>query len=141
VGVAGFILPGDRVDVMITREVGKDTKITDVVLQNVKVIGIDQNSDEDASGAKVVKAVTLEVSPDQAQQLTLSASVGELSLSLRNYLDVNSAPVRTVTVADLRYGGPATPSTKPYVRRTFSGDRSASILITRGTDSSVYRIR
>ena len=141
VGVAGFILPGDRVDVMVTREIDKDHRITDIVLQNVKVIGIDQNADEDASGTHVVKSVTLEASTEQAQQLTLGASVGELSLALRNYLDVNSVPVRTVTVADLRYGGEVTPGAKPLPRRTSNRVAGASILVTRGTDSSVYRIR
>ena len=141
VGVAGFILPGDRVDVMVTREIDKEHRITDIVLQNTKVIGIDQNADEDASGTHVVKSVTLEVTPDQAQQLVLAGSVGELGLALRNYLDVNSIPVRTVTVADLRYGGPVTPGAQAPVRRTSSRAGGASILITRGTDSSVYRIR
>ena len=141
VGVAGFILPGDRVDVMVTREIDKDHRITDVVLQNVKVIGIDQNADEDAAGTHVVKAVTLEVAPDQAQQLVLSGSVGELSLALRNYLDVNSVPVRTVTVSDLHYGGPVTPGAKPLMHRTSYRAPGASIMVTRGTDSSVYRIR
>lgn len=145
VGVAGFILPGDRVDVMITREIAGDgdkkSHITDVLLQNVKVIGIDQNADEDASGTHVVKAVTLEVSPDQAQQLVLSGTVGELSLALRNYLDVNSVPVRRITVADLHYGGPATQPAPQAIRHTSTRDRGASVLVTRGTDSSVYRIR
>lgn len=145
VGVAGFVLPGDRVDVMITREAGaqgqnNNSRITDVLLQNIKVIGIDQSADEDASGARVVKAVTLEVSPEQAQQLTLSSAVGELSLALRSYLDVNSVPVRTVTVADLHYGGPVTQPAQPIVHRAAYRREGASILITRGTDSSVYRI-
>jgi pilus assembly protein CpaB len=145
VGVAGFILPGDRVDVMITREIDdKDNKsVTDVLLQNIKVIGIDQNANEDASGTQVVKAVTLEVGPDQAQKLVLGSKVGELSLALRNYLDVNAVPVRTVTIADLRYGDMAVgPETKQPVRRAvYRGTSGPSIVITRGTDSSAYRVR
>lgn len=144
VGVAGFILPGDRVDVMVTREVDdKGKSITDVLLQNIKVIGIDQNANEDASGTQVVKAVTLEVGPDQAQKLVLGSKVGELSLALRNYLDVNAVPVRTVTIADLRYGDTAVgPETKQAVRRAvYRGTPGPSIVITRGTDSSAYRVR
>jgi pilus assembly protein CpaB len=145
VGVAGFILPGDRVDVMITRELPGDDKksITDVLLQNIKVIGIDQNANEDASGTQVVKAVTLEVGPEQAQKLVLGTKVGELSLALRNYLDVNAVPVRTVTIGDLRYGDKADgPETKPVARRAaYRGPAGPSIVITRGTSSSNYRVR
>ncbi len=139
VGVAGFILPGDRVDVMVTRELENNKSITDVLLQNVKVIGIDQNASEDASGAQVVKAVTLEVGPRQAQKLVLGSKVGELSLALRNYLDVAATPARTITVADLRYADIAAGSEKKQrVRRAASGP---SIVITRGTSSSAYRVK
>ena len=143
VGVAGFILPGDRVDVMITRELENDKSITDVLLQNIKVIGIDQNANEDASGTQVVKAVTLEVGPEHAQKLVLGSKVGELSLALRNYLDVNAVPVRTVTIADLRYGDTAVGlETKPAARRAaYRGPAGPSIVITRGTSSSSYRVR
>jgi pilus assembly protein CpaB len=141
VGVAGFILPGDRVDVMVTREVGGSdgNNITDVLLQNIKVIGVDQNASEDASGAKVVKAVTLEVGPDQAQKLFLGSKVGELSLALRNYLDVAAVPVRTVTVADLRSGGVGL-ETKRAARTTYRRS-GPSIVVTRGTSSSSYSVR
>lgn len=144
VGVAGFILPGDRVDVMVTRELENDKSITDVLLQNIKVIGIDQNANEDASGTQVVKAVTLEVGPEQAQKLVLGSKVGELSLALRNYLDVNAVPVRTVTIGDLRYGDMAVgPETKQPVRRAArrSGSAGPSVVITRGTNSSAYRVQ
>jgi pilus assembly protein CpaB len=144
VGVAGFILPGDRVDVMVTRELENDKSITDVLLQNIKVIGIDQNANEDASGTQVVKAVTLEVGPEQAQKLVLGSKVGELSLALRNYLDVNAVPVRTVTIGDLRYGDMAVgPETKQPVRRAVrrGGSAGPSVVITRGTSSSAYRVQ
>ena len=143
VGVAGFILPGDRVDVMVTREIADSKSVTDVLLQNIKVIGIDQNANEDASGTQVVKAVTLEVGPDQAQKLVLGSKVGELSLALRNYLDVNAVPVRTVTVADLRYGDSAVgPETKAAPRRAaYSGTVGSKVVITRGTNSSSYSVR
>lgn len=144
VGVAGFILPGDRVDVMVTRQIGEtgNNNVTDVLLQNIKVIGIDQNANEDASGATVVKAVTLEVGPEQAQKLFLGSKVGELSLALRNYLDVDAVPVRTVTVADLRSGDTAVgPDTKPVRRRVHTGVGGPSIVVTRGTSSSSYQVR
>lgn len=139
VGVAGFILPGDRVDVMVTREVSQNNNVTDVLLQNIRVIGIDQNANEDASGSQVVKAVTLEVGPDQAQKLVLSQKVGELSLALRNYLDVAPVPVRTVNAGDLRYGSTGL-EPKPLVRVAYRTSRP-TIVVTRGTSSSSYTVR
>jgi pilus assembly protein CpaB len=100
-GVAGFVLPGDRVDILLTRELGKDNPITDIVLQNMKVLGIDQDANDESDKPKVVRTVTVEATPYQGQKLTLAAQVGSLTLSLRNHLDVQPAPQRTVTVADL----------------------------------------
>ena len=61
-GVGGFVLPGDHVDVVLTRQIDKGSAITEVVLQNVRVLAIDQIADERAGKASVAKAVTLEVS-------------------------------------------------------------------------------
>lgn len=98
-GVAGFVLPGDRVDILLTR--GKDNPITDILLQNIKILGIDQNANDQADKPKVVRTVTVEATPYQGQKLTLAAQVGSLSLALRSHLDVRPAPQRTVTIADL----------------------------------------
>jgi len=81
-GVAGFVLPGDRVDVLLTRTEDK-TSYTDVLLQNVRALAVDQLADERSEKPTVAKAVTLEVSTDEAQKLTLGSSVGSLSLALR----------------------------------------------------------
>lgn len=108
-GVAGFVLPGDRVDILITRskEDGKKTSrganlITDVLLQNVKVLAIDQVTDEVRDKPTVAKAVTLEVTAHQTQKLVLAQSVGSLSLALRNVGDANAAASKTVSISDLR---------------------------------------
>ena len=84
-GVAGFVLPGDRVDVLLTRsESGNDKKqFTDVLLQNVRVLGIDQLADDRTEKTAVAKAVTLEVATQDAQKLVLAGTVGSLSLTLR----------------------------------------------------------
>jgi pilus assembly protein CpaB len=100
-GVAGFVLPGDRVDLLLTREVIKDQPITDVLMQNVRVLGIDQKADSPEATPDVVKAVTIEVTVEQAQKITLAASVGQLSLALRDVANVDSEPVRTVSLRDL----------------------------------------
>ncbi len=104
-GVAGFVLPGDRVDLLLTREVIEDQPITDVLMQNVKVLGIDQKvQPPEEQQADVVKAVTIEVTVEQAQKITLAATVGELSLALRDVTNVDSEAVRTVSLRDLNLG-------------------------------------
>jgi Flp pilus assembly protein CpaB len=70
-------------------------------LQNIKVLGIDQNANDESDKPKIVRTVTIEATPYQGQKLTLAAQVGILNLSLRGHLDVQPAPQRTVTVADL----------------------------------------
>ena len=89
-GVGGFVLPGDHVDVALTRQVDKTNASTEVVLQNVRVLAIDQVADERADKPSVVKAVTLEVDVVGAQKLSLAASVGSLSLMLRKAGEANS---------------------------------------------------
>lgn len=104
-GVAGFVLPGDRVDLLLTREVIEDQPITDVLMQNVKVLGIDQRVQApEEEQADVVKAVTIEVTVEQAQKITLAATVGVLSLALRDVTNVDSEAVRTVSLRDLNLG-------------------------------------
>jgi len=104
-GVAGFVLPGDRVDVALTRQVDKTTATTDVVLQNTRVLAIDQTADERNDKPSVVKAVTLQVDTAAAQKLALAASVGSLSLMLRKAGEVASETTKRVTLSDLINGG------------------------------------
>ena len=116
VGVAGFVLPGDRVDIMLTRNPmnQKDEKpTTDVLLQNVKVLAVDQEANETRQKPAVAKVVTVEVTPSQAQKLTLAAQVGHLSLALRKDTDTRAAIVRTVNLGDLRPNGEPEGATKP----------------------------
>lgn len=103
-GVAGYVLPGDRVDILLTRELSQGNPITNILLQNIKVLGIDQNSNQQSDDPKVVRTITVEASPYQGQKLTLAAQVGSLSLALRNQLDVVPAPQRVVTLSDLGGG-------------------------------------
>ena len=101
-GVAGFVLPNDRVDLLLTREMIEGQPITDVLMQNVKVLGIDQRAAApEEANADVVKAVTIEVTVEQAQKITLAATVGTLSLALRDIKNVDSEAVRTVSLRDL----------------------------------------
>lgn len=90
----GFILPGDHVDVVQSRQVdepgGAKKFASGSVLRNVKVLAIDQNSTRAQKGASVVGATaTLEVTPEEAELLALSKSEGELTLILRSYADTS----------------------------------------------------
>ncbi|TDW37032.1 pilus assembly protein CpaB [Rhizobium azibense] len=108
-GVAGFVRPSDRVDVLLTRLVrgkaGNDQTFVDVLLQGVKVLAVDQTADERKDEPSVVKTVTFEVTTDEAQRLTLGATIGTLSLTLRNIASSSIEETRQITVADLG-GGP-----------------------------------
>ena len=110
-GVGGFVLPGDHVDVTLTRQVDKTNASSEVVLQNVRVLAIDQIADERLDKPAVVKAVTLEVDVVGAQKLSLAASVGSLTLMLRKAGEANSQFTRKITLSDL--GAPSTPTAAP----------------------------
>lgn len=103
-GVAGFVLPGDRVDVMLTRNGRNDDAFTDVLLQGVKVLAIDQSADERSDKPSVVKTVTFEVSTEEAQKLTLAQTVGSVSLALRNVASASVEQVAPIGIADLGGG-------------------------------------
>jgi pilus assembly protein CpaB len=102
----GFILPGDRVDIVVTREVtqerGSRSFISETVLFNVRVLAIDQVFSEDVSGGALVgDTITLELSPAQSETLALAQVVGDVSLALRSFADsgmpeANNRPVTEV---------------------------------------------
>jgi pilus assembly protein CpaB len=116
-GVAGFILPGDRVDVVLIRSESDSAgrkDYSDLLLQDVKVIAIDQISAETKDRPTVAKAVTLEVTPLQAQKITLASDIGHLSLILRKSGDPNVVANQRVTASDLIEGAErAAPSPAP----------------------------
>jgi pilus assembly protein CpaB len=99
VGVAGFALPGNYVDILVNtqedgvKSVSRDSTISKIVLERILVLAIAQEANRDETKPKVVNAVTLEVSPEQAERLDLARSVGSLSLVLRNQIDPD--PVNT----------------------------------------------
>ncbi|WP_439684668.1 Flp pilus assembly protein CpaB [Cupriavidus oxalaticus] len=99
VGVAGFALPGNYVDVIVnTSEETKNAQnsnISKIVLEKILVLAVAQQVSRDDTQPKVVNAVTLEVTPEQAEKLDVARSVGTLSLVLRNQMDV----------ADINTGG------------------------------------
>ena len=105
-GTAGFVLPGDRVDVLLTRTEDK-VGFNDVLLQNVRTLAIDQLADERSDKPSVAKAVTLEVTQGEAQRLALAERMGQLSLALRSAGATKEIASRRVSMTDL--GDPEIP--------------------------------
>jgi pilus assembly protein CpaB len=100
-GVGGFVLPGDHVDVVLTRNKAGSTPTSQIVLQNARVLAVDQSADERQTKAAVAKSVTLELDTIEAQKIWLAASVGTLSLLLRKAGETAEAPTRQLSLKDL----------------------------------------
>src|SRR6516164_6917772 len=105
-GVAGFIQPGDRVDVVLIRtemDSRKNESSSDIILQSAKVLAIDQITGERTEQPTIAKAVTLEVSPEEAQKILLATNIGWLSLVLRQPDEASGGAIKRVTENDLGY--------------------------------------
>ena len=121
-GVAGFLLPNDRVDVFLTRT-DRDGLTSNLIMQNVKVIAVDQFADQDANRARLARTATVEVSPEDAQKLALAQQIGRISLGLRQ-IDENDVTedARPVDIKDLLNEeeiepAPAAPARRLCVRK------------------------
>jgi len=130
-GVAGFVLPGDRVDIVVTQQLEKGAAQSDVVLQNTRVLAIDQLADERTDKPSVVKAVTLEVDMTGAQKLSLASRVGSLSLALRKAGDAEAMNTRLITLTDLHVMEP---------KGEAEDAKFSSIAITRGSTRTLYSV-
>jgi len=164
-GVAGFVQPNDSVDVFITRTLPGDAanQVTDVLLQNVRVLAIDQEAKNADGTPKLARSATFEVSPIDAQKLALGQKTGQLSLVLRKPGEQNNPVVETVSMNDLRYnmyGGARYPAPavvggyaalsepRPVVTRPSAPRKAApkkaperpSVEIYRGTKSDQYKV-
>lgn len=111
VGVAGFALPGNFVDIVVNtqnevtkatpKDQAKDPSISKIVLEHILVLAVAQEVSHDDTKPKVVNAVTLEVTPEEAEKLDLARSVGSLSLVLRNQVDPKMAETKGATKTTL----------------------------------------
>lgn len=122
-GVAGFVQPDDRVDILLTRstraanETRELSAYTDVLLQDVRVLAIDQLADRNTQ-AKPAKAVTVEVDTADAQKLVLAASIGQLSLALRRAGGSQVGAAGRIGIDDLMKSGGGASGTTPVVTVT-----------------------
>lgn len=124
VGVAGFALPGNYVDIMVNAQDEKSKVISKIVLEQILVLAVAQEQVvRDDTRAKIVNAVTLEVTPEQAEKLDLARSVGNLSLVLRNQVDRQFAATAGARPVDLL--GPSAPQKEPAARAQAAGRASA----------------
>lgn len=131
-GVAGFVLPGDHVDVLLTRQQERTTGMNDVVLQNARVLAVDQLADDASDRPTVVKAVTLEVDTVGAQKIALASSLGNLSLMLRRAGELHVDATRRVTTSDL--------TQTEVMQRTPDAKRFAKISVTRAAQKQEYNV-
>jgi pilus assembly protein CpaB len=144
IGVAGFVLPGTRVDVLVTVEPPEEDSepVTKLVLQNVQVLAAGESIQRDSEGKpQNVTVITLLVSPDDSEKLTLAATEGMIQLALRNVMDQDS--VRTVgsdvgsLVSRRPPARPAAPAAKPSVRRSAPAAPATQVETYRGTEREV----
>ena len=122
IGVAGFALPGNYVDIIVNTQkdgerINHDQNISKIVLEKILVLAVAQEVSRDETKPRVVNAVTLEVTPEEAEKIDLARSVGSLSLVLRNQVDPN--PIRTagITKNDLLSIQNGSSQTKEYCLR------------------------
>ncbi len=119
VGISGFIMPGALVDIVVVINPeeggGRKDPISKIVLQNIKVLANGQNIDrpEDQREANSVKAITLQVTPEQAEKLALAATEGKLQLVMRNSTDQGDEPTTGVDKRGLLSGERAVPAPEP----------------------------
>ncbi|MEI8177447.1 Flp pilus assembly protein CpaB [Aestuariivirga sp.] len=99
-GVAGFVLPGDRVDVLYTRGQGDEPSI-DVLFQNVRVLAVNQSVDEKSGNPIDGRTATLELTPVDAQKLSLAESTGSLTFTLRAAGSLDTAPANRIVEGEL----------------------------------------
>ncbi len=154
-GVAGFVLPGDHVDIMLTRSPsggdagGGGSLITDVLLQNIKVLGINQNANDAENKPQIPSAVTFEVTTVQAQKLVLAQRLGQLNLALRHVTNVAPETPKTVSLKDLRVGEvnlppgeiKAPPKTVVVKKTAKKKKEGLSVRIVRGLSASKYEVQ
>jgi pilus assembly protein CpaB len=143
VSVAGFVTPGARVDVLLTGEpTGGNEPQTTTVLENVEVVAVGQKLERNTTGdAQSAPVITLLVSPDDAQKLTLASSQGKIQLSLRNPVDTRQESIDSTRANGLYKNAPITSEAAPKPRIVKKAPVSAvpptpsqySVTVIRGT--------
>jgi pilus assembly protein CpaB len=137
-GVAGFIFPGDRVDVILTRSIEDDT-VADIIAQNIKVLTVDQSADEREDEPRIAKVVTLEVDAINAQKIALGQTIGTISLVLRRSGDVAPAFAETINTEDL-VSEIVNLSQENAVSQEMVNHKSVTIWVSRSNERTQYTV-
>ncbi|MHA7819225.1 MAG: Flp pilus assembly protein CpaB [Erythrobacter sp.] len=149
-GVAGFVFPGDRVDVVLTQTVegeGRPLQAAETVLRNLRVLATDQTTEQDTDeeGNTIVRAfrtVTLEVTPQIAEKVAVAQTIGQLTLVLRSIADNQAELERAIASGDVKIPDNATPEEEERILRTAMGqpvDRGSTF--STGGDVSRFQRR
>jgi pilus assembly protein CpaB len=152
-GAGGFLAPGDRVDVFMTRKFDDDVAYAGLVVQGARVLAVGQTSDTSTAEPTIVKSATIEVTPAEAQKIALAQTFGEMHLALRATGDESRVPLQTVTAVET-FGMRAPPKStsggeapaaqprgaaaKPAGPRPYPG--GSEVRVVRGTETSVYQV-
>ncbi|TYO88216.1 Flp pilus assembly protein CpaB [Oceanicella actignis] len=99
--IGGFMLPGTRIDVILTYKDRNEGIKTKYLMQNIEVIAVDQDTDRDRIDARVARTVTVQVTPRQVEQLTLAQSLGKITLALRGFGAQDVSDAEGITREDL----------------------------------------
>jgi pilus assembly protein CpaB len=140
VGVAGFVVPGAHVDVLVTiSRIDSDGRpVSQVILQDVQVLAIDQKLEEAKEGEpELVQVVTLETNPSEAEKLTYAAHEGRLQLALRNPSDHEIVETHSVGVGDVLNEHRPAPPTPRIASHPVARPRGASVEVIKGSQVSV----
>ena len=157
-GVGGFITPGDRVDIVLTRDAGAieevkknaqgaagSTIATEVVVENAKVLSVGQAADERQTTPQVASSVTIEVTADGAGKITLARNIGTLSLQLRASGESSSAGEGLTTIS--AFGGSVSEAVANATSGLFEaavkepeGPKFKTVIVTRGLEQQSYQV-
>ena len=136
--IAGLIFPGDRVDIILTHSVkadGPSRRVSETVLTNVRILAIDQKTDDQDSAPKLGKNATFEVTPKQAEMLSVLSDLGKLSLSLRS-LAKDEAELQRLANSDDPLAEP-----DPTKGKTHTWDSEVSHLIRRPSAMNQQKVQ
>ena len=148
-GVAGFVFPGDHVDLVLTQTVagggdGPPLKVSETIVRNVRVLATDQRfTDKDQDGKTAIKTfsnVTLEVTPKIAEKVAVAQTMGQLTLSLRSIADNSGDLERAVAAGDIKIPANATPADEHQMLLAYS-DRPLDTNTTFTTGGDVSRFQ
>ena len=131
IGVAGFALPGNQVDILVNAQDENRKPFSRIVLEQILVLAVAQDVGRDDTKPKVVTAVTLEVTPQEAETLDLARSIGTLSLALRNQVDGDHVDTPGRRIRDLLNESPAVVAASPTERKVYrrsSGGETVAVI-------------